>query len=197
MLMLARQTKTLSGWLLLMEDDVGASLATPKSWKYSLQELVEYCPKETLAIQLAPISAVIRMELYKEWTDSNGKCLAISKDRVRSHGNGAVLIHKKAVEQLIDPLLRISQKYLRNVHPLLHPWRIRPVADKWIYGALPKGTCKVATYQQFCLDAKDSSLHQEHVNNFHKPSRNTTLDIWKRDNMKELLEAQRIWDIIQ
>ena len=41
----SKTTKTLSGWLLLMEDDVGASLATPKSWKYSLQELVEYCPK--------------------------------------------------------------------------------------------------------------------------------------------------------
>ena len=139
----------------------------------------------------------MRQELYKEWRESNGKCLAISKERVRSHGNGAVLLHKKAVEQLIDPLLKISQRYLRNVHPLFHPWRIRPVADKWIYGALPRGTCRVATYQQFCLDATESSLHQEHVNDFHIPSRNITLDIWKRDNMEELLAAQQIWEQIQ
>ena len=73
-------------------------------------------------------------------------------------------------------------------------------SDQWQtngYMGTTKGNLQSCYYQQFCLDAKDSSLHQEHVNNFHKPSRNTTLDIWKRDNMKELLEAQRIWDIIQ
>ena len=86
---------------------------------------------------------------------------------------------------------------LSNWHPLVHPWRIRPVADKWIYGALPKGSCQVATYPHFCLEAEDSDLHSEHVELFHKPSREITLKIWKDDQRDILLNAQKAWDNVK
>ena len=124
LLLIANKTETPSGWLLLMEDDVGASLATPQSWVYSLQDIVEYCPKQTLAIQLAPISALVRKDLDRKWGDSNGKCLAVSKERVRSHGNGAILLHKQAIERLIDPLIQISHRYKKLASS------IAPMADQ-------------------------------------------------------------------
>lgn len=58
-----------------------------------------------------------------------------------------------------------------NWHPLVHPWCIRPVTDKWLYGGLPPGSCRVATYPHFCLEAQESSLHQHHMQAFHRPSR--------------------------
>ena len=196
LLCLAKNVESPSGWLLLMEDDVGAALAATSEWAHSLQDLIQFCPGETLAIQLAPISARVREHLAIKWHQSNGKCLAIPKEMVRSHGNGAVLIHKRAIEHLIDPLLYLTNKYKRNWHPLLHQWRIRPVADKWIYGELPTATCQVATYPHFCLEAKNSTLHKEHVNNFHKPSREITMKIWKDDQRLELIKAQHSWDAI-
>ena len=194
---LARTVKSQSGWFLLMEDDVGASLAATSEWAHTLQDLIQYCPRKTLAIQLAPISAIVRENLAIKWRQSNGRCLAIPKEMVRSHGNGAVLLHKKAIKKLIDPFICISNKYKRNWHPLLHQWRIRPVADKWIYGALPTGSCQVATYPHFCLEARDSTLHSEHVKNFHKPSREITLKIWKEDQRLGLINAQHTWDAIK
>ena len=79
---------------------------------------------------------------------------------------------------------------------MLYPWRLRLAADKWLYAALPTGSCQVATYPHFCLDAEDSDLHIEHVDNFHKPSRQVTINIWKRDHRLELLSAQKAWDNI-
>ena len=46
-----------------MEDDVGACLATPDSWAHSLLDLIDFCPKGTVLIQLAPISADVRHSL--------------------------------------------------------------------------------------------------------------------------------------
>ena len=48
---------------------------------------------------------------------SNGRCLAIPKEMVRSHGNGAVLLHKKAIKKLIDPFIALAtiQKKLAPV----------------------------------------------------------------------------------
>ena len=186
-----------SGWVLLMEDDLGASLAAPNDWAHTLLDLIDFCPNETLAIQLAPISTTVRKHLVELWRRSQGKCLSIAKEKVRSHGNGAVLINQKALQLLIDPFLWLSNKYKNNWHPLLHPWQIRPVADKWIYGALPPGSCQVSTYPHFCLEAKDSALHIEHVEAFHKPSRDITLAIWKSDHRNSLLKAQHIWDQIK
>ena len=195
LLLSAKEVTSVNGWVLLMEDDLGASLAHPEAWAYSLQDLIDFCPDNTLAIQLSPISAKVREELDKKWQESRGTCLAVSKKYVRSHGNGAVLLHKNAIELLIDPMIYLS-KWSRNWHPLLHPWKIRPVADKWIYGALPPDSCQVSTYSNFCLDADNSSLHPEHIDAYHKPSRLITLNIWKRDKRHDLLNAQKMWDSI-
>ena len=196
LLITAKKIKAPRGWVLLMEDDLGASLAASHDWAHTLIDLIEFCPNQTLAIQLAPISAAVRQQLATEWQQSNGTCLAISKENVRSHGNGAVLLHQKALDLLIDPLLCLTYSFKKNWHPLLHPWKIRPVADKWLYGALPAGSCQVATYPHFCLEAEDSTLHLEHVAAFHKPSRDVTMRIWKRDQRESLLKAQYTWDQI-
>ena len=39
-LIMARKIKSPSGWYLVMEDDLGASLATPEGWTHSLLELI-------------------------------------------------------------------------------------------------------------------------------------------------------------
>lgn len=196
LLLLAEATATKSGWLLLMEDDVGASLASPQAWAHSLLDLISSCPSQTLAIQLAPINANVRRQLAERWKGSQGRCLSVAKEDIRSHGNGAVLIHQKALPLLLDPLLKLCTKHASQWHPLTHPWSIRPVADKWLYGALPARTCRVATYPHFCLEGEDSSLHQQHVNDYHRPSREITLEIWRNDHRQELLAAQETWDMI-
>ena len=66
-LMKAKQIKSRSGWVLIMEDDLGASLAEPNAWRHSLIELIKYCPMHTLVIQLAPISATVRSQLAQKW----------------------------------------------------------------------------------------------------------------------------------
>ena len=190
----AASIRSPSGWLLLLEDDLGACLAAPGGWAHSLLDLIERCPPQTLAVQLAPISARVREQLAITWRQGSG--LVVAKETIRCHGNGAVLLHRRALPLLIDPLLRFSSQYKKNWHPLLHPWRIRPVADKWLYGALPPGSCQVATYPHFCLEAQDSWLHQEHVEAFHKPSRDVTLNVWRRDQRAALLVAQQTWDRI-
>ena len=106
----AKTVSSPSGWILLMEDDLGASLAAPWAWAHSLRDLIEYCPKQTLAIQLAPISAAVRKDLATQWKQSEGKCKAVGKETVRSHGNGAVLVHQRALNLLLDPLLNLSYK---------------------------------------------------------------------------------------
>ncbi len=197
LLLLAAATASPSGWLLLMEDDLGACLAAPGGWVHSLTDLVESCPPATLAIQLAPISSSMRQELHHRWLSSGGRCLCWPKEEVRSHGNGAVLLHQRAIPQLVGPLERLCARRAGQWHPLSHPWQIRPVADKWLYGALPAGSCQVATYPHFCLEAADSSLHQQHVEAYHRPSREITLEIWRRGGRQDLLAAQERWDSIQ
>ena len=192
----AKKITSPSGWFLLMEDDLGASLAKPEAWAHSLTELIEFCPSRTLAVQLAPTNASLKQDLAAIWTQSRGRCLAISKENVRSHGNGAVLLHQRALDFLDDPLLSLCNTWKKNWHPLFHPWKIRPVADKWLYGALPPGSCQVATYPHFCLEAEDSGLHPEHVEAFHLPSRLMTMRIWNQDQRQDLVDAQKIWDSI-
>ena len=51
-----------------MEDDLGACLAAPDDWAHSLNELIEFCPRQTLAIQLAPISSTVREGLAENGT---------------------------------------------------------------------------------------------------------------------------------
>ena len=197
LLLQAAATPSPSGWLLLMEDDLGACLAAPEGWAHSLGDLIASCPPRTLVIQLAPISAHVRQELHQHWLSSGGRCLCWPKNEVRSHGNGAVLLHQRAIPQLVGPLERLCARWAAQWHPLSHPWPIRPVADKWLYGALPSGSCQVATYPHFCLEATDSSLHHQHVEAYHRPSRNITLELWQRDGRQRLLATQRQWDGIK
>ncbi len=191
---LIQAEKIRSSWILLMEDDLGASLGVPNEWPIQISELAAKAPKETLAIQLAPISAKIRIELHKEWEESKRKRWLVPKKNIRSHGNGAVLLHYKGLKRLIPLITRVTRLLKRNYHPLLHPWRSRPVADKWLYAQLPMNSCQVITYPLFCLEAKDSSLHPNHVNAYHLPSRKITLDIWSKDGYIELINAQKEWD---
>ena len=79
------------------------------------------------------------------------------------------------------------------MHILSHPRGVRPVADKWLYACLPASTSWVCTYPLFCLEAIDSDLHSEHVKNFHLPSRNTTLDLWREDEAVNLIESFSKW----
>lgn len=192
----AAATPSPSGWWLLMEDDLGACLAAADGWAHSLSDLIESCPPRTLAIQLAPISGTVRQDLHQRWLASGGRCLSWPKEEVRSHGNGAVLLHRLAIPLLVGPLERLCAQRAACWHPLSHPWQIRPVADKWLYGALPAGSCRVATYPHFCLEAADSSLHHQHVEAYHRPSREITLDLWQHDERLKLLAAQRQWDSI-
>ena len=109
----AKQITSKRGWVLIMEDDLGASLAEPNAWRHSLIELIKYCPMHTLVIQLAPISATVRSQLAQKWEQTKGKCLAVRKEKIRSHGNGAVLVNQHAVDLLIDPLLWLCSHYKR------------------------------------------------------------------------------------
>ena len=186
-----------SEWILLMEDDVGASLAAPEAWPISLESLISDAPENCLAIQLAPINANARKHLYNEWILSNKKTWLTSKHLVRSHGNGAILISKNALKILIPCLSRYTAINFPNVHPLIHPFKIRPVADKWIYGSLPKNSCYVVNYPLFCLDAKNSSLHTDHINKYHQPSKQVTRDIWIAEGNMMLLKALEKWEAIK
>ena len=196
LLLTASSIYSSSGWYLLMEDDLGSSLSCPESWVHSLSDLISFCPSNTLAIQLAPISATVRLELFRQWYSSNGNCLAVPKASVRSHGNGAILLHQNAIKMLIDPLLSFVKRFSDDIIPMLHPWRIRPVADKWLYGSLPEGSCQVATFPHFCLDASDSSIHSHHIHNFHQPSRDITINIWRQASCYQLLDRLSDWDNI-
>ncbi len=181
-------------WVLLIEDDIGSSLAVPASWPISLDELIDRTPQNALAIQMAPISSSARVELYKMWINSGHREWLVPKKLIRSNGNGAILLKDAAYKRLISSISRIAEKLASNFHPIAHPWAIRPVADKWLFGLLPKDSCYVSSYPLFCLDAKDSSLHPEHVNSFHLPSKEITLKIWEEDARKELIDAQNYWD---
>ena len=68
MIIQAEKVKT-SGWILMMEDDVGATSGS-RGWAHTLTEVINYCPEETMAIQLSPISSNIRKQLAKKWKDS-------------------------------------------------------------------------------------------------------------------------------
>ena len=138
----------------------------------------------------------VRLELFRQWYSSNGNCLVVPKASVRSHGNGAILLHQNAIKMLIDPLLSFVKRFSDDIIPMLHPWRIRPVADKCLYGSLPEGSCQVATFPHFCLDASDSSIHSHHIHNFHQPSRDITINIWRHASCYQLLDRLSDWDNI-
>ncbi len=192
--MLLKAEKLGEEWILLMEDDIGSSLSTPQAWPISLNQIINEAPKGTLAIQLAPISANTRTNLHQQWRESGKKKWLVPKEKVKSHGNGSVLIHRKAFNYLIPKISKMLNNYQPNIHLITHPWTTRPVADKWIYASLPKETCQVLSYPIFCLDAHDSSLHKSHVNAYHLPSKEATIKIWSEDKHYQLLEAQSQWD---
>ncbi|WP_136975565.1 hypothetical protein [Synechococcus sp. GEYO] len=183
-----------SGWFLLMEDDVGSSLACPDAWPINFAQLIKATGPSSLIIQLAPISSRARYKLYNQWHISKGKSIVISKKNIRSHGNGAVLLNQKALPFLRRKVGRWLETHLPNHHFLTHPYSIRPVADKWLYGSLPAESSWVCTYPLFCLDANDSNLHHQHVKDFHIPSRDLTLKLWKDEKANRLLEAFKIWN---
>ena len=182
-----------SGWFLLLEDDVGSSLAVPEHWPYSLNDIVEQAGEKALAIQLAPINAGVRRTLYERWQSSNGQALVVPKANVRSHGNGAVLLHRNAVPLLRRRIGRWLEQWIPQLHLLGHPRNVRPVADKWLYASLPPGSCWVSTFPLFCLEAETSSLHQDHVTSFHQASRHVTLQLWSEGRHQELLKAAQGW----
>jgi len=192
--LLMRAKEYSSTWNLIMEDDLGASLAIPKAWPITLQEIIKKASTNTLVIQLAPISSKARLDLFQYWENSQQKKWLIPKRNIKSHGNGAVLINKHAMPYLINYFERLISKSLPRFHPLFYPIGTRAVADKWLYASLPENSCEVLTYPIFCLDAKDSSLHSEHVVNYHIPSKEVTLKIWEKDERMQLIEAQRNWD---
>ena len=191
------EKKTLSDWFLVMEDDVGSSLACPDSWPFSLSQLVKSINKSALVVQLAPISSNARIQLHSYYTNTNGEKLAIPKMNVKSHGNGAVLINGRALPFLQRHLGKWIHNRWRHIHLLSHPHATRPVADKWLYACIPANRCWVCTYPIFCLEAKTSNIHQKHVDSYHSPSKLTTRDIWKEDQASLMIESFRYWETIQ
>ena len=186
-----------SGWFLLMEDDVGSSLACPEAWPASLDQLIDAAGSECLGIQLAAISSKARQSLHAKWKTANQKIIVVPKESIRSHGNGAILLNQRAIPYLKRRLGRWLQNMVPNLYVLGHPHNVRPVADKWLYASLPSSTCWVATYPLFCLDASESSLHEEHVKDFHQPSLESTLTLWKEDDAKELINNFKYWRSIK
>ena len=185
-----------SGWFLLMEDDVGSSLACPEAWPLTLEQLINAVGSKALVIQLAAISSKARLSLHQQWHESNGAVLAVPKSRVRSHGNGAVLLHQRALPYLNRHIGRFLHQAHSQLHVLGHPRNVRPVADKWLYASLPASSCWVSTYPLFCLDASKSNLHNSHVERFHEPSRDNTLKIWQQDKASELIHCFDQWSAI-
>lgn len=183
--------KELPEWLLLMEDDVGSSLLTPKSWPFSLEQLINEAEKDALLIQMAPINGNAKIQLFNFWQNSGGKILLIPKTEVRSHGNGALLVHKNAIRLLYSRINNIFSGIFKNIHLLSHPRNVRPVADKWIYSALPRGSCYVATFPIFCLESETSSINQAHINTYHRASRKVTLDLWQQAKSDDLIIAHK------
>ena len=192
-----------SSYFLFMEDDVGSSLAAPDAWPVKLTDLIteankrsEECQVPWTLIQLAPISSKVRIELHGLWEKSEGRTLLVPKENIRSHGNGAVLLHRRAFQYLVNPYRNLMKRF-HHTHILLHPWAIRPVADKWIYASVPQKSVYVVTYPLFCLEAKHSELHQDHVGSFHQLSRSVTLEIWESDRAGSLIEAYHLWEKIE
>ncbi|MGA1018619.1 MAG: hypothetical protein ACO3YY_11630, partial [Phycisphaerales bacterium] len=113
------------------------------------------------------------------------------KRHVRSHGNGAVLIHRRAIERLRPHLPADPDAAPKS---LRHPCLVRPVADKWLYAMLPADTVFVAAVPILTLDAADSELHPGHVDRFHRGSREMVESIWREGGWTELAEALAAWD---
>jgi len=183
-------------WFLLMEDDVGSSLAVAPYWPFSLGDLINQAGENGLAIQMAPINGKTRLDLFQEWLISGKQKLLMPKSQVRSHGNGAILLNKKAIPLLRRRIGRWIETFLPSTHLLGHPRQVRPVADKWLYASLPVEKCWVLTFPLFILEAETSSLHQSHVSSFHNASRKITQVIWHAYKYKELIQADKKWKSI-
>ena len=186
---------------LITEDDVGASLAVVEHWPFSLAALLEQLQGASqlqqqpwTLLQLAPVSSSARSKLNEIWVASEGRQLIWPRQAMASGGNGAVLVHRRAVERLTGGLQKLLRQLTRSDHLIVHPWGVRPVADKWIYGSVPANSVYLCTFPLFCLDAGRSSIHQDHVNAYHAPSKAITLEIWKQHGMHNLLNAQEQWD---
>lgn len=189
--------------LFVLEDDVGAALACPEAWAFSLAELVqelEVASRQTgvpwAAVQVLATSARAQESLLDFWCHREGHRLVAPRQVVRTGGTCAVLLHRRALPLLVNGLQRWLWQRGLPLHLLVHPHGIRPVADKWLYGSLPSKAVWVCTYPLFCLDAYDSAIHPEHVEAYHASGRNFTLRTWAKDGRVQLLEAQSRWDAI-
>jgi hypothetical protein len=186
--------------VLIMEDDIGSSLSVPEAWPVSLEAIVRDADgragadgSEWTAIQLAPISSRARKTLFDQWVTSERTCLTVPKTTVRSHGNGAVLLHRRALSHF-ESFGLDSVGVAQGPHHLRHPWAVRPVADKWLYACLPEASVLVLSVPLFCLDATDSEVHRGHVERFHRSSREVTCALWEEAGLTGLLEALSEWD---
>lgn len=186
--------------VLIMEDDAGACLAAPDAWPFSLDAVVAAADRDArdrgipwTLIQMAPTNAEVRRKLHRQWKADPHRCLLAAKEDIRSHGNSAVLVHKIGLSSLVgkgkpDPSARL--------HRWFHPWAVRPVADKWIYASMPTGSVHVLAFPLFCIDASGSQLHPSDVAQFHHPSRDATMEIWRSERLDALIHAQEQWDAI-
>ena len=187
--------------LLILEDDSGASLSCPDLWPFSLSQLIQNLDSRSDAlgvpwsvVQLLATSQKAQRFLLDRWNSSGGNELICQRRLVRSGGTGAVLLHRRAFPWLLNTLHRFLWYLDWPLHLLVHPYGVRPVSDKWLYGSLPSASVWVTTYPLFCLDASDSAIHPEHVDLYQVPSRGFTLKIWFEDNHNALLAAQAYWD---
>lgn len=192
---IARAAKTMrdlsAETALLVEDDCGATLTCPDAWPATLQEIAMAAGPNWQAVQLAPINPRVRRELFTRWRESGQ--LVAPKSQFRSHGNGAVLLHRCAIPSLEAHLPEGPD---RLEQPIRHPWAVRPVADKWLYSMLPRDAVFMANVPIFTQDAVDSELHSDHVERFQRGSRREVEAIWREAGWSELAKALAAWDSV-
>lgn len=176
--------------VLIVEDDCGATLACPDAWPVSLREISNAAGSAWAAVQMAPINPAVRRRLFEGWR-SHGDAV-VPKARIRSHGNGAVLLHRRAIEHLRGHLPDEAE----TASPIRHPWGVRPVADKWLYAMLPRESVFAAAVPILTLDARDSELHPDHVDRFHRGSREMVESIWREAGWAELAASLAAWDAV-
>lgn len=189
--------------IVIAEDDVGASFAVVDHWPFSTDELLDQLNRESKQqgtpwglVQLAPINCKSRRHLHQIWLNSKGRQLIWPRTSMASGGAGAVLVHRRAVNQFVGAAQRLINWLARPHQLLLRPAGVRAVADKWLYGSVPEASVYLLTFPLFCLDAKNSSIHEEHVLAYHEPSKALTLDLWQRHGHQILLQAQQHWDAL-
>ena len=135
---------------LIVEDDL--SLEYKPYWKQSIQSCIQNAPKDWEILQLSYI--IIDKLPTKLYTNVNETHYA---------GTAAYLVHKKGVRRFIKNVYK--DKFILD--------HISPVSDHFIYKKMNTYTYK---YPYFTYTSIDSTIHPDHIDTIHIPSKNSIFD---------------------